>query len=76
MWSNVALGTMIPWRDAGTFGPGSQFTPTGTCAAPGEEDPRARFRAVSPGFFASLGVPISGGPRFQRIGPQGSASQW
>src|SRR5204862_2585043 len=30
----------------------------------GEEDPRARFRTVSPGFFASLGVPIIAGRDF------------
>jgi hypothetical protein len=29
-----------------------------------EEDPRAQFRAVSPGFFASLGVPIVAGRDF------------
>src|SRR5205823_2918154 len=28
---------------------------------PGEEDPRARFRTVSPCFFAALGVPIIAG---------------
>ena len=32
--------------------------------ANGEEDPRARFRTVSPGFFASLGVPIIAGRDF------------
>ena len=30
----------------------------------GEEDPRARFRTVSPGFFAALGVPIIAGRDF------------
>src|SRR4029079_6924763 len=32
--------------------------------ANGEEDPRARFRTISPGFFASLGVPIVAGRDF------------
>ena len=31
---------------------------------PGEEDPRGRFRTVSPGFFAALGVPIIAGRDF------------
>jgi ABC-type antimicrobial peptide transport system permease subunit len=32
--------------------------------AAGEEDPRGRFRAVTPGFFASLGIPILAGRDF------------
>jgi predicted permease len=60
----VAVGTIVPWRDAGTFGPGFQFSVEGYAKADGEEDPRARFRTVSPGFFASLGVPIVGGRDF------------
>ncbi|HEY7058600.1 MAG TPA: FtsX-like permease family protein, partial [Vicinamibacterales bacterium] len=32
--------------------------------ADGEEDPRARFRTISPGFFAALGVPIIAGRDF------------
>ena len=54
----VAVGTVVPWRDAGTFGPGFQFSAEGYSKVNGEEDPRARFRTVSPGFFAALGVPI------------------
>ena len=54
----------MPWRDAGTFGPGFQFSVEGYAKANGEEDPRARFRTVSPGFFAALGVPIIAGRDF------------
>ena len=60
----VAVGTTVPWRDAGNFGPGFQFTAEGYAKANGEEDPRARFRTVSPGFFAALGVPIVAGRDF------------
>lgn len=60
----VAVGTAVPWRDAGVFGPGFQFSLEGYGKADGEEDPRARFRTVSPGFFASLGVPIIAGRDF------------
>jgi putative ABC transport system permease protein len=60
----VAVGTVVPWRDAGAFGPGFQFTAEGYAKANGEEDPRARFRTISPGFFASLGVPIVAGRDF------------
>ncbi|HWK10877.1 MAG TPA: FtsX-like permease family protein, partial [Vicinamibacterales bacterium] len=60
----VAIGTIVPWRDAGTFGPGFQFTVEGYAKGNGEEDPRARFRTVSPGFFSALGVPIVAGRDF------------
>jgi putative ABC transport system permease protein len=60
----VALGTSVPWRDAGTFGPGFGFSADGHVRAPGEEDPRARFRNVSPGFFSALGVPMIAGRDF------------
>jgi putative ABC transport system permease protein len=61
---NVALGTITPWQDAGAFGPGFLFSADGYVRAPGEEDPRGRFRTVSPGFFASLGVPMIAGRDF------------
>jgi predicted permease len=61
---SVALGAAVPWRDAGNFGPGFQFSADGHVRASGEEDPRAQFRTVSPGFFAALGVPIIAGRDF------------
>jgi putative ABC transport system permease protein len=60
----VAIGTIVPWRDAGAFGPGFQFSAEGYKREGGEEDPRARFRTISSGFFASLGVPIIAGRDF------------
>jgi predicted permease len=60
----VAVGTVVPWRDAGAFGPGFQFSADGHVSASGEEDPRAQFRTVSPGFFAALGVPLIAGRDF------------
>jgi putative ABC transport system permease protein len=67
----VALGTVVPWRDAGSFGPGFQFSADGHVRAPGEEDPRAQLRTVSPGFFAALGVPILAGRDFKENDGQG-----
>ncbi len=58
----VALGTNVPWRDPGFFA--AQFTAEGYQKANGEEDPRARFRTVSPGFFEALGVPMIAGRDF------------
>jgi len=63
----VAIGTIVPWRDAGRFGPGFQFSADGHLHGPGEEDPRASFRTVSPGFFAALGVPIIAGRDFNDL---------
>ena len=68
----AAIGTIVPWRDAGTFGPGFQFSVEGYAKANGEEDPRARFRTVSPGFFASLGVPIVAGRDFSEADRRGA----
>jgi putative ABC transport system permease protein len=60
----VALGTNVPWRDAGNFGPGFAFTGEGHVKSAREEDPLAQMRVVSPGFFAALGVPILSGRDF------------
>ena len=60
----AAVGTIVPWRDAGAFGPGFQFSVEGYAKEDGEEDPRARFRTVSPGFFQALGVPLVAGRDF------------
>jgi putative ABC transport system permease protein len=68
----VAVGTAVPWRDAGVFGPGFQFSVEGYAKANGEEDPRARFRTISPGFFASLGVPVLAGRDFTEADRNGA----
>lgn len=60
----VAVGSFVPWRDAGSFGPGVSFAFEGFVPADGEEDPRARLRIVSPGFFDVVGVPLLAGRSF------------
>jgi predicted permease len=60
--TRVAVGTAVPWRDPGFFA--AQFTVEGYAKANGEEDPRARFRTVSPGFFPALGVRVIAGRDF------------
>jgi predicted permease len=67
----VAVGTAVPWRDAGSFGFGLEFSADGHVRASGEEDPRARFRVISPGFFAALGVPIIAGRDFNDLDLRG-----
>jgi predicted permease len=61
---NAAFGLQVPWRDAGAFGPGFQFEAEGHVQPPGEEDPRAQLRTISPGFFSTLRVPIVAGRDF------------
>jgi hypothetical protein len=70
----VAFGTVIPWRDAGSFGPGMEFAADGRVHAPGERDPTGQFRSVTPGFFATLGVPILAGRDFNDADRQESES--
>jgi putative ABC transport system permease protein len=59
----VAAGSATPWRDAGNS-LRVQFKVEGYQPANGEDDPRARFRIVSPNFFAVLGVPLLAGRDF------------
>jgi predicted permease len=60
----AAVGSFVPWRDAGSFGRGFPFTVDGYTPAVGEEKPRGRMRAVSPRFFGVLGVAIVAGRDF------------
>jgi putative ABC transport system permease protein len=64
--SQTAFGDVVPWRDS-SFGPGLQFSADGHVHAAGVEDPRAQSRVISPGFFASLGVPIIAGRDFNAL---------
>jgi putative ABC transport system permease protein len=67
--NKTAFGISVPWRDAGS-GFGLQFSGDGHVHAPGEEDPRAHSRVISPGFFAALGVPIIEGRDFNDLDGQ------
>src|SRR5262249_60092594 len=61
----VAVGSSVPWRDAGplerlTF----SFRVEGERRDAAGDDPRARFRSVSPGYFGALGLPLPAGRAF------------
>jgi hypothetical protein len=60
----VALGSFVPWRDAGSLGGGFQFAAEGYTPEDGEENPHGRLRFVAPNFFAVLGVPLIAGREF------------
>ncbi len=67
--TRTAFGNVVPWRDGGPA-PGLQFSADGHTHAQGVEDPRAQWRVISPGFFASLGVPILEGRDFNELDGQ------
>ncbi len=70
---SVALSNFVPWRDAGgMWSDGIPFAAEGYTPANGEEDPRARLRVVTPGFFRALGVPILSGRDFTADDRRGS----
>ncbi len=67
----VAVGANVPWRDT-DFGFGLEFSADGHVRTPGEDNPRSRFRIVSPGFFAAVGIPIIAGRDFTDADRRGS----
>jgi putative ABC transport system permease protein len=62
--THVAAGNFVPWRDDRTLLPAFPFLVDGYTPENGEENPRGRLRSVTPGFFATLGVPIVAGRDF------------
>jgi len=61
---HVASGFSVPWRDARALNINFSFAIEGAPREGSQQDPRARFRSVSPGFFQTLGVPILEGRDF------------
>jgi putative ABC transport system permease protein len=62
--TRAAVGQTVPWRDAGNTGRPVQFTVDGYRKENGEEDPRARFRIVGPGWFETVGLRLIAGRDF------------
>lgn len=62
---HVSTGFSVPWRDIRGLGISFTFSLEGLKRAPGQDDPRAKFRSVSPGYFETLGVPILEGRDFR-----------
>ena len=68
---HVSAGFSVPWRDDRGLGISFTFAAQGTRRADGQ-DFRAKFRSVSPGFFATFGVPIQTGRDFNDGDKDGS----
>ena len=70
--SKTAFGVVVPWRGGPGEGVRLQFSGDGHVHAAGVDDPRAKWRVISPGFFAALGVPILAGRDFTALDSQSS----
>jgi putative ABC transport system permease protein len=68
---HVSSGFSVPWRDEQGLSIGFSFAATGARRADGQ-DFRAKFRSVSPGFFATFGVPVLEGRDFNDGDKDGS----
>ena len=68
---HVSSGFSVPWRDARALNINFSFVIEGAPREDGRQDPRARFRSVSPGFFQTLGVPILEGRDFDERDREG-----
>jgi putative ABC transport system permease protein len=68
---NVAVGSAVPWRDAyANFA--LELAADGHIPAAADEHSRAMVRVISPGFFATLGLPIIEGRDFNDADRKGS----
>ena len=61
---HVSSGFGVPWRDAREEAISFTFTVEGARRENGQDDPRARFRTVTTGYFDTLGIPILEGRDF------------
>jgi putative ABC transport system permease protein len=69
---HVSSGFGVPWRDARALTINFTFAMDGAPRLNGQDDLRARFRSISPGFFETLGVPILQGRDFRDTDRDGS----
>ncbi|WP_348261597.1 ADOP family duplicated permease [Telmatobacter sp. DSM 110680] len=68
---NVSSGFSVPWRDEQGLNIAFTFAAQGARRNDGQ-DFRAKFRSVSPGFFATFGVPLVAGRDFNDGDKDGS----
>ena len=68
----ASMGFSVPWRDDQALGISFAFAAQGATRKDGQDDYHAQFRAVSPGFFATMSVPIMQGRDFNPGDKDGS----
>ena len=69
---SVASGFGTPWRDTQFLNFSLQFAVEGVAKKNGVDDPRAKFRSISPGFFDTLGMPLLEGRDFRDTDKEGA----
>ncbi|KAA6465163.1 FtsX-like permease family protein [Acidobacteria bacterium AB60] len=69
---HVSLGFSVPWRDDQALSISFAFAAQGATRKDGQDDFHAQFRAISPGFFATMGVPLTEGRDFNDGDKDGS----
>jgi putative ABC transport system permease protein len=69
---HVSEGFSVPWRDEQGLNISFAFAAQGAKRTDGQDDYRAKFRSVSPGFFETLGVPVLQGRDFNDGDKDGS----
>ena len=69
---HVSSGFSVPWRDDQALGISFAFAVEGATRKNGQDDLRARFRSISPGFFETLGMPVLQGRDFRDTDRDGS----
>ncbi|RXH54666.1 ADOP family duplicated permease [Granulicella sibirica] len=68
----ASQGFSTPWRDVRGLDINFMFAVDGAKRANGQDDLRARFRPISPGFFETLGMPLLEGRNFKDSDREGS----
>jgi putative ABC transport system permease protein len=69
---HASTGFSVPWRDTRLQSISLAFAAEGATQDNPEDDTRAQFRAISPGFFDTLGMPIVQGRDFRDSDREGS----
>jgi predicted permease len=69
---HVSTGFSVPWRDDQGLSISFAFAAQGATRKNGQDDLRAKFRTVSPGFFATMGLPVVEGRDFRDTDKQGT----
>ncbi len=70
--AEVATGFSVPWRDAESLNISFTFAATGAAPPHGHDDWRSKYRAISPNYFGTLGVPLLEGRDFRDSDKDGS----
>jgi putative ABC transport system permease protein len=70
--AHVSTGFGVPWRDGQQLSISFAFAAQGAARKNGLDDWRAKFRSVSPGYFETLGLPVTEGRDFRDTDKDGS----